>query len=638
MDGSARKEGTYTFGKYRLDPIRRTLTRDGAQVALTARLFDTLLYLVENRARAVARHELASAVWGSRQVDDANIAMAISSLRKSLQDNETIQGLIMTVPGMGYRFAPGVAFESAPPDSVDLHAAPEHASGPVYVPRFSLKRHVRAAGAAALLIAAAGAALLWRIAPVDTASNMPPAFAPPPRSIAVLAFHNESGDPKQDYFSDGLSEELISALSQVGGLHIAARSSAFSFKRNPASAAEIARRLNVGTVLSGSVGRNGGRLSIDARLTDGVTGATLWANHYDRDQRDILKTQAELAEAVTSALRVRLIGTDVAGLTLGGTTNPQALDAYLRAMAAVRNEKSEADYEQEIALFNEAVALDPGFAIAQAQRAIQLWSNAARTSSNDRAYVSGLKKAALAGAQEAVALAPDLAIAHVALGLALGANRPDFMRQEAEFVRARDLAPGSAEILRHYSRFEGFAGHFASAVNAAEQAVALDPLTSGSYVRLAWALYFARRPIEAGAALQHATELSAIAGPQNESLRGGIALMLGDADAARRACRDDTTWQAQTCLAIAYHALGLQNEALAQVAKLDALGANWGPFAYVQIYAQWGRLDDALTWLERSYDLPDQGIIQIEASPLLDPIRQSPRFKEIERRLDVPPQ
>jgi serine/threonine-protein kinase len=234
-----------------------------------------------------------------------------------------------------------------------------------------------------------------------------------------------------------------------------------------------------------------------------------------------------------------------------------------------------------------------------------------------------------------VALAPDLAVAHAALGYALGANIPDFRRQEAEFVRARDLAPGSANILRAFSRFEGLAGHAAVAVDAAEHAVILDPLTPVSYIRLAWALYWARLPDQAMAALRHASGLGGVASKDFAFLEGAIELMRGDPEAARAACRNDGNWQGNVCLAITYHALGKQNEAMAQVAKLDALGVNWGPYAFAEIYAQWGRLDDALNWLEKAYELPDQGIIQIEASPWLDPIRGTPRFKAIERRLNV---
>jgi TolB-like protein/DNA-binding winged helix-turn-helix (wHTH) protein len=639
MDGTARVAGIYAFGPYRLDPVRRTLMHDGVPMDLTARLLDTLLYLVENHAHVVQRDELERAVWGHRRVNGANVAMAISSLRKALQRDDAASGLIATVPGHGYQFAGDVTFAPAL-DAEDGVAMAELLTRPTpAVPRRAALRGWGVACVVALLLLAGGATAIWRhTAPIGEHVSAQPAFTPPPRSIAVLAFSNLSGDPAQAYFSDGISEELINALSQVGGLQVAARSSSFSFKQKPATMQEIARRLNVGAVLSGSVGREGGRLRIEARLLDGLTGTELWSHRYDRDQGGILEVQEELAKSVTSALRVRLVGGDMAGLTLGGTTNPQALDAYLRAVAATRNEPlNEANYRRLIALYDEAVALDPGFAIAQAKRARTLWATAARIASNDRVFVNGLKDAALAGAQKAVSLAPGLPDAHIALGFALGSYRPDFRRQEAEFVRARELAPRSASIAREYSTFESFAGHPAAAVAAAEQAVALDPLTPDSYVRLAWAMYWAKRPDGSLAALQHARQLGATGATTLAYLEGFNELLLGHAGAARLACQADNHWGLNTCMAMAYHALGKQTEAAAEVAKLKAYGPQAGAFPFAMIYAQWGRYDDALTWLQKAYDLPDIGIIEIEAEPWFDPMRQMPRFKEIEKRLDVTP-
>jgi TolB-like protein/DNA-binding winged helix-turn-helix (wHTH) protein len=636
MDGILRVAGTYAFEAYRLDPVRRTLMHDGLPVDLTARLFDTLLYLVENHARVVQRDELERAVWGRRHMDGVNVAMAISSLRKALQGDAGTPGLIATVTGQGYRLAADVTFEpsrdaEAAVTLADRRALPAHEAA-----RVAWWRGRRVAFVVALLLLAGSAAAIWRATPVRERAGAKLAFTPPPRSIAVMAFTNVGGDPAQTYFSDGISEELINALSQVGGLQVAARSSSFSFKQKQASVQEIARRLNVGAVLRGSVGRDGGKLRIEARLLDGVTGAELWSHRYDRDQGGVLEVQAELAKAVTSALQVRLAGGDVAGLTLGGTTNPRALDAYLRGVAATRTEaQNEAGFRREMALFDQAVALDPSFAIAQATRARTLWTIAAKSATSDRAFVNGLKDAALEGAQKAVSLAPDLADAHVALGFALGAHRPDFRRQEAEFARARELAPGDASIARQYSTFESFAGHQAAAVAAAEQAVALDPVIPESYVRLAWASYWAKLPDASLAALRHARQLGATDRTTLAYLEGLDDLLLGHAEAARLACHEDNHWGLNACMAMAYHALGKQNEAETEVAKLKAYGPQAGAFPFAMIYAQWGRYDDALTWLQKSYDLPDIGIIQIEAEPWFDPMRQMPRFKEIEKLLDV---
>ena len=188
------------------------------------------------------------------------------------------------------------------------------------------------------------------------------AFAPPAHSIAVLPFVNMSGDPKQDYFSDGLSEELLNSLVSLRGLQVAARTSSFSFKGSGAGVAEIARKLNVGAVLEGSVRKDGGRVRITAQLINAVTGFHLWSQTYDRDLKNVLALQTEIATAVTQALQATLLGDVSTAVELGGTHNPHAFDAYLKGKGIEVNSK-DANLAQ-IAAFDEAIRLDPLYAKA----------------------------------------------------------------------------------------------------------------------------------------------------------------------------------------------------------------------------------------------------------------------------------
>ncbi len=629
MDVGIRVCRIYTFPPFRMDPVRRTLTRDGERIDLTARLFDTLLYLVENHHRVVSRDELERAIWGGRNVAGANVAVAISALRRCLQTPGSPSDVIKTISGQGYRLDSAVVVE---PGLIPMVAADAAAPG---APANVAPRR-RARVAAAVCVAAlvtASAAAYWAVRAGGGPAQR--AFTPPPRSIAVLPFKNASGDPARDYFSDGLSEELIDSLSQVRALHVAARQSAFSFKGTPAREQDIARRLNVAAVLGGSVRQDGGRLVIGVHLTDGTTGRELWANTYDRAAGDVLELQTELARSVTGALKVQLAGTQSAMLTLGGTTDPAALDAYLRAIAASRHHDTTlASLAHTLRLFDQAVALDPNFAMAQAHRALFLWSYAATSGSGDRSFTKGLKDAALAGASKAVALAPDLATAHIAMGYALGAYIPDFARQEVEFSRARALAPGSSAIAAQYARFEMFAGHTDTALAAAEQAVASDPLDPAIYSRLAWILYYARRPADAAGAVSHARQLGLPRTSSEAAFEGSLDLAQHNPEAARRDCENDIVWETNFCLALAYHALGRQQDSLAEIAKLEAHGPDSGPFVLACIYAQLGEPDKALDFLERAYRVRDQGILQLRADPLLDPIRAHPRFKAIDRLLD----
>ncbi len=627
------QHGVYAFGPFRLDPLQRTLRRDGLAVELTPRLFDTLLYLVENNDRLVARDELERAVWGDRVVDASSLGKAIAALRRALQADDLATNLIVTAPGRGYRLGVLVAFEPPPSSS-------EAASGPLGFPeRPRQPARGTVIGVTVLLALLAAAFGAWQLRPGNE-TKLPPTpapFAPPPYSVAVMAFTNLSGDPGQEYFSDGLSEELIDSLSRIRGLHVAARLSAFSFKNKYPTIDEVARKLNVGRLLEGSVRRVGPRLRVTAQLVDGVTGYELWSHSYDRDESDVIQVQGELAQAVASALQVPLNGLDIGKLTLGGTHNPRALDAYLRAMAALEapDDSTEAG-NRMMAAFDDAVALDPDFAWAQAHRAIAFWHIASVTEHPSLDMIKHLKQEALRSARRAVSLAPDLAEAHVALALALDDGLPDFAGQEAEFARARALAPGSSEVARNYGRFEVLAGHTEAGVQAADEAVALDPLTAKSYYSLAWTNYLAGRWRPALAALDHAQQLGATQTVYVAALRGQIALMQGNPAAARAVCQGKVSWEIDVCLAMANHALSRLDEAAADMARLSNALGETGAYNYAQVYAQWGQADKALHWLEVAYGLRDTGLILLKADPLLLPLRQTPEFRTLEKRLGFP--
>jgi len=641
MDISVREAGFYAFGRFALDPVRRTLTRDGVPVDLTARLFDTLLYLVQNQERVVPREELERAVWGGRTVESTNLAVAISSLRKELRNDEPSESLIATLPGQGYQIRAVVTFQREPEPAPAATRVGTRGATTAYA---SMARS-RWSGVLFLLLVlialAATGVSVWQFNPLSK-RNMKPvsaAFAPPPHSVAVLAFANLSGDPAQEYFSDGISDELINALCQIGTLHVVARSSAFSFKGKSASVQDIARRLNVGAVVEGSVRRDGDKLVIKAEMRDGVSGGLIWSQTFNRNEAQILQIQEDLAQAVATGLQQTLSGVDAAGLMVGGTSNSKALDVYLRALAAIRlptQTDPEAHFKQTVAMLQEAVALDPKFAIAEAELSILLWVHATSGESTDLDYVRRMRQEAKAAAEKAIAMAPGSALGYDALGYTLNDNLPDFARQEAEFEHAVSLAPGNMRILGDYARFAFYAGHSSQAIEAAEKSAALSPLSAKAYFELGWNLYLARRPEDALEALRHAQELGKVPTSLVKVMTGQIALMRGDMEAATVACAGAGTWFEHECLSIAYYRLGRKDDASAEMAKLhDALGST-GAYNYAEVYAQWGRPDDALHWLETAYALHDPGLMTLK-NFFMDPIRKTQRFKAIEAKLDYPP-
>jgi len=322
------------------------------------------------------------------------------------------------------------------------------------------------------------------------------AFAPPPHSIAVLPFVNLSGDKEQEYFSDGLTEELLNSLAEIDGLQVAARTSSFSFIEHP-DIATVAHKLNVGAVLEGSVRHSGRTVRITAQLINAVTGFHLWSKTYDRDLGDVLKLQTEIASAVASALKVTLLGDVAAKVELGGTRNPAAFDAYLRGAKADSSIRDTKDLPAAIAAYTEAIRLDPHYALAFAARSIAL-SYVAGDAATPGAMREGYDKAQ-ADAHQALALAPDLAQAHLASAYVSDQNL-DFTQASEAYERAVVLAPGSAQALRLSGRFAALMGHFDAGIATARRAVVLDPLARESHARLGQALYAARRYEEAVAA------------------------------------------------------------------------------------------------------------------------------------------
>jgi len=502
---------------------------------------------------------------------------------------------------------------------------------------------------AAIAVAALGYVLIDKLgkrgapAPAATGTTAPsagatpltesPAFAPPPHSIAVLPFVNLSGDPAQDYFSDGLTEELLNSLAAVEGLQVAARTSSFSFKGKDTDIATIARKLDVGAVLEGSVRRSGHTIRITAQLINAVTGFHLWSKSYDRDLGDVLKLQTEIATAVASALKVTLLADTAAKIELGGTRNPAALDAYLRAARA--NQGQDVDsYVRAIEAYTEAIRLDPGYALAFAGRSFAHTFYAGQGATGPA--VRENFDQALADARQAIALAPELADSHLSMGFYLANGDLDFRRATGEFERARALAPGNATVLRIYGLFVITMGRFDAGIADLRRAVTLDPLNVISHYLLGRGLYWARRYEDALAPLAEAISLDPEHQPSYQ-YRGLAYYGLGDFDKARSACEPKPKWcGTQWCLALAYERLGRHADAEAARARLWEMQGESAAYQFATIYAQWGDKGKALDWLDTAVRVRDPGLTLLRDDSFVDSLRKEPRFQAVERELRFP--
>jgi TolB-like protein/Flp pilus assembly protein TadD len=463
----------------------------------------------------------------------------------------------------------------------------------------------------------------------------PAAFAPPPHSIAVLPFVNMSGDKDQEYFSDGLSDELLNDFSRINELQVAASTSAFSFKGKDTDIGTIARKLNVGAILEGSVRRSGNTVRITTRLINAVTGFQLWSQTYDRDLSDVLSLQTEIANAVAGALKVTLLGDVSAKIELGGTRNPVAFDAYLRGAKAYSSAKDAKELETALAAYTDAIRADPHYALAFADRSRTYTFYAAEFATGVAIRESFDK--ALADAQEAIRLAPELAEGYLALGQFLDTGSLDFTQAGVAYERALALAPGNASVLRASGNFLVHMGQFEAGISAARRAVVLDPLDRRSHNALGRGLYYARRYAEAIEVLTESTELDP-AFRTTYGFRGLAYYGLGDLKGARTSCQAKADyWVSQWCLAVLYDKLGRHADAEAELAKFRATEGDAGAYQYATIFAQWGNASKALEWLETALRLRDPGLVGLKTDPLMDPLRKETRFRAIERELKFPP-
>jgi TolB-like protein len=494
--------------------------------------------------------------------------------------------------------------------------------------------HLKPVGLGLIVALVAIAGYLFIEKPWTAKAPPPAAFAPPPHSIGVLPFVNMSGDNQQEYFSDGLTEELLNSLARINELQVAARTSAFSFKGEKVDVETIAHKLNVGAILEGSVRRSGNTVRITAQLINGVTGFHMWARTYDRDLGDVLKLQTELADAVANALKVNLLDDMAAKIELGGTHNSAALDAYLHASKAYNAYHDAQDLLVAIAAYTEAIRLDPNYALALAGRSLAFLDYAEEFATGPAIRASFDK--ALADAREAVALAPDLAEGHIAMASVFDDGALDFARAIAEFERAVALAPGNARVLRVYGLNATMLGRTDAGITAAQRAVMLDPLNSDSYKALGHALYYVRRYTAAIASLNRALVLDRD-DPAPYAIRGRSYYLLGDLPDARSSCEAKPDyWTNQICLAIVYAELGRHAEAKTALEKLQASMGDADAYQYAEVYTQWGDATNALAWLETAMRKRDPGLEELRVDPLLDPLRNEPRFQAIERELKFP--
>lgn len=449
---------------------------------------------------------------------------------------------------------------------------------------------------------------------------------PPKASVAVLPFVNMSGDKDNEYFSDGLAEELLNVLAKIDQLKVAARTSSFHFKGETGNVADIAKSLGVATVLEGSVRQSGSRIRITAQLISAADGYHLWSETYDRELDDIFAVQDEIALSVAAALKVKLLGQEGEQINANGTNNTAAFQAYLQGMHYKNQGSNKAAMQNAVSAFETAIQLDPLYAQAYAGLASS-WDWL--TTNSFIRYEEGIPNIEKSAAR-AIELGPNLADGYLVLGRMLLHYKLDQQGARKAINRAMKLNPGNSEVQVEFARISCYFGDVDASVSAANKALELDPVSKYAHYFLGHVLYFGRRYDEAIQVFQDLLRLDPDY-PRPRYTMGMCMFMKGDAAAAlKEVLNEPLSWMQQSGSAILLHKLGRHAEAEEFMRKLFvANDENYALYQLGQIHSQWGDADTALMYLNKAHSFEDPGLSQLLVDPLLDPLREDPRFEQI---------
>ncbi|MCU1247619.1 MAG: Tetratricopeptide 2 repeat protein [Edaphobacter sp.] len=629
------------FKTFSLDTSNHLLWRDGNRVPMAPKAFDVLAYLVEHAGQLVTQDEILEALWSETYVNPEVLRKYILEIRKTLGDRPDNPEFIETLPKRGYRFVAPVLEESA--------AEPPVAATSPGIEEPATEENVGPTAAASEEKSSSGRYRLWKLAVLPVlavlvaaaiagqhfrgARNRVDATSLKNTSIAVLPFADMSAAKDQEYFSDGLAEQLINDLAKISGLNVVGRSSAFQFKGKNEDVRDVGRKLGVANVLEGSVRRDGNHVRITAELIKADDGFQLWSQTYDREIKDIFGVEDDIAQAATEALRLKLMGGNGQPVASNlRSTNPEAYQAYLQAEYFRGRGQSKENLDKALAYTDTAINLDEKYAPAWALRSL-VQNAMAESGLTDT--TEGFRKAR-DDAERAIALDPTLASAYLALATTQIFYDWDWDAGNTSLTKAAELEPGSVEIFRLRSYLSRVVGNLDQANKLYEQAVALDPLRTNSHLGRGYLLYVAGRYDEAQTALQKAQDLNPQA-PLVHLTLGKILLAEGRSQQAFVEIEKEPSGSGKlTGQALAYHALGREQDSNAALAELIAKHHTLSAYQVAQVYAYRGESDKSFEWLDHAYQQRDPGLPEVKSNPLFKNLHQDPRYSELLKKMRLP--
>jgi TolB-like protein/DNA-binding winged helix-turn-helix (wHTH) protein len=615
------------FGTFELDVRSGELRKNGVRVHLQEKPLQVLLALVERPGDLITRDEIRERLWSETFVDfDHSLGTAIAKLRSALGDSARSPRFIETVGGRGYRFIAPVA--AAPV----TRAAAEPSTEPVQAVRTGRGRWIAARVVAGLALGAAALTLALSFDVGGARQWLRRQTNPPIRSLVVLPLQNLSGAAAEDFLVDGMTEQLITTLAQLPDVRVIRRTTAMRYKGSRPPLADIRRALDADAVVEGSVVREGNRVRVTAQLIDARTDQHLWAQSYDRQFRDLLTIQNEIARTIADEIRLQLTPKTQTGLARVRAVIPEAHEAYLRGRYRL-NKGEETEIRKSVDDFNDAIRIDPSAAPSYAGLA---QAYIALTDFYERPTI--VMPRARAAAEQALRLDSELADAHAALGAVRFLYDWDWPGAEAEFRRALALNRASADAHVWYGVFLGQMGRFNDGIAELRQAIALDPLSVPVRISAGWVYYLARDSGRALTEWKKALELEPNVGVAHTAIWMAYAHHDGQppplppsvtADGA------DTSALNLATLAGAYAMTGNRSRAEAILARIRAIGERRYVCSYeiASAHAALEDDDEAIAWLRRGIDERSACMPDLKVDPRFDRLRKDPRFIALLREI-----
>jgi TolB-like protein/DNA-binding winged helix-turn-helix (wHTH) protein/Flp pilus assembly protein TadD len=615
------------FGVYEFKSDTKELRRGGMRVHLEGQPIAILKMLLERPGELVGREELQKELWpGDTFVDfEHSLNAAVKRLRSALNDSADHPRYIETLARRGYRFITPVNGRELGGETHNPAATPPPAQrGP---------RWLFIAMAALFAVAVGGGIWReWRYYPAIPITTTV-------RSLAVLPLENLSGDPSQEYFADGITEELIGRLAKIRGLRVISRTSAMHFKNTRLSIPEIARTLGVDALIEGSVIRDGSEIRVHAQLIRGATDEHIWAGEYQREYGNVLALQEDVARSIAERIEINVTPAETAAQKSIHVLDPEAHEDYLKGRYYFNQRTTDA-LNKSIGYFRQAIAKNPSYALPYCGLADAYALLGFRGGVPSREALSQAKEAAL----KAIELDDTLAEPHVSLAFIAETHEWDWATAEQEYRRALQLNPDDARAHHWYAGYLMYVGRFDEGIAEEQRARELDPLSLPINNALAGRLLVAGRFDQALSQLRETLELDSHFAPTHQTL-GWAYLNKGRyqeaiqefQQALQLSGEDDKDFLVD--LGFAYAATGNRAEAqkiLARLMKLNQRGLV--PSGSIAIlYGSLGELDNAFKWLDKAYKERDPELTYIKVpGRRFEPLRHDPRLQDLMRRMGLP--